>query len=174
MWEIERKEREKRRQETLENWDKKTRFEKIKYIKEKRNNEQQIPPTTENETWKVWRKEKPDNLENLENKNIRKENQSIFCTDLERGGDITGKTSPAIPDPLETKKLSPKKNQNQRNNNNKTTPESIQTNTTKNNKTKITEYFEHPEKPISQKRIKKHQQKQKLTTKNLPELKILK
>ena len=146
MWEIERKEREKRRQETLENWDKKTRFEKIKYIKEKRNNEQQIPPTTENETWKVWRKEKPDNLENLEIKNITKENQSIFCTDLERGGDITGKTSPEIPDPLETKKLSPKKNQNQRNNNNKTTPESIQTNTTKNNKTKITEYFKHPEK----------------------------
>ena len=122
----------------------------------------------------MWRKEKPDNLENLETKNIRKENQSIFCTELERGGGITGKTSPEIPDPLETKKLSPKINQNQRNNNNKTTPESIQTNTTKNNKTKITEYFEHPEKNNITEKDQKHQQKRKLTTKNLPELKILK
>ena len=93
-WEKERKEREKARQETLEDWDKKTRFEKIRYIKEKRINKQQIPPPTEDETWKVWRKE---TTKSLENKSVGKENQSIFCTKLERGGDgITGIKKPSV------------------------------------------------------------------------------
>ena len=66
---------------------------------------------------------------------------------------------------METKKLSPKINQNQRNNNNKTTPESIQTNTTKNNKTKITEYFEHPEKTNIKEKDQKTSTKTKINNK---------
>ena len=147
-WEKERKEREKIRQETLESWDKKTRFEKIKYIKEKRNQEK--TPPTENETWRVWRKEIPTILEN---KNVVRENQSTFCTKIEGGGrGITEEISPEIPDPLKTQNVSHEKKQSQKSNNSSTTPENVQNNTTRNNKTKITEYFGHSVKnnPVSQ------------------------
>ena len=57
------------------------------------------------------------------------------------------------------------KNQNQKNNSNNTTQEIVQINTTKNNKTKITEYFEHPVKNNIAEKGKKTTPKPKINNK---------
>ena len=75
-WENERKEREMERKETIQEWDKKNRLEKIRTLKEKWRNK---PTNTEQkkkgktDTWSIWReKEQPEGKEKMMKENAQK------------------------------------------------------------------------------------------------------
>ena len=57
-WEKEKKERDKQRQVTLDEWDKKKRFEKIEYLRKRREEkhlEKRKETPTKESIWNVWR-----------------------------------------------------------------------------------------------------------------------
>ena len=88
-WDKESEQRELERKKKIEEWERKSRFEKIAYLKEKmrkkQNGENTEQPKDKVENWNVWRKKEPTketpykHIENNQNKkeNLENENYKI-------------------------------------------------------------------------------------------------